>query len=343
MSKNLSLDDLLQSLQHEGQQDSSGQFSLDVHKAAAKIRSFQLADPFQYCLRWLQGAVTGQARLFQWKSNPLAVDCHIDGCTLPPHRIHRLPGLLFEEGASAAERHFSAGLNAVIQTKARAVHITSQNIKATWRPGGYKQEELKKPFPGIHIELERSPRDILSQFWHAANHHHVGSRAGSRTARDHEQTLLHQQGACAPLILDIQSYSPDWTLTYEEPFSAWRAFTSLLNLPQPPFRSEDWRTPEKGQTGFYPRSRNQAQMGDKQLSPPLCRVYIAYPRHPHLYSLLYPIKDGVMLPRLEILQGRYGAVFLADVSHLHTDLTGLRLVQDEAFTQLVEELQGLLA
>lgn len=49
-----------------------------------------------------------------------------------------------------------------------------------------------------------------------------------------------------------------------------------------------------------------------------------------------------MLARLEILQGQSGAVFLADVSHLHTDLTGLRLVQDEAFGQLAEELRGLL-
>lgn len=262
----------MQSLTHEGQQDSSGQFSLDVVKAAEKIRSFQLADPFQYCLRWSQAAVTGNARLFQWKSNPLAVDCHIDGSTLATDRIHRLPGLLFEASASAAERHFSAGLNAVIQTKARAVHITSQSTRATWRPGGYKQVELQKPFHGIHIELERSPRDILSQLWHAANHHHVGTRAGSRTARDPEQTLLHQQGACAPLILDIQSYAPDWTLTYEEPFSAWRAFTSLLRVPQSPFRSEDWRPPENGQHGFYARPRNRAQMLGKQVS----RLYAAF-------------------------------------------------------------------
>lgn len=343
MGNELSLDDLLHSLTHEGEQDSSGQFTLDINKATEKIRSFQLENPFQYCLRWLQGAVAGRARLFQWKSNPLSVDCHIDGMTLHSQRIARLPGLLVENQASPCERHFSAGLNAVIKTKARAVHITSGTIKGSWRPGGYTQSELKEPFQGIHIELERSPRDILSQLWHAANHHHVGSKAGSRTARDQEQTLLHNQGACAPLILDIQNFAPEWELTYQEPFSAWRLLTGFFEgLIAPPFRSEHWKPLKDGQPGFYPRPRNRPTPGGRKAIPPLTSIYLARPRHPHQHTLLYPIKDGVMLPHLEILKGRAGGVFLADVSDLHTDLTGLRLIQDDAFRALVQELGKIL-
>lgn len=343
MGKDLSLDDLLHSLTQEGEQDSSGQFTLDIGKAAEKIRSFQLADPFQYCLRWLQGAVAGRARLFQWKSSPLAVDCLIDGMTLDPQRIPRLPGLLFENQATPAERHFSAGLNAVIQTKARAVHITSGTVKGTWRSGGYTQIQREKPFPGIHIEMERSRGDILSQLWHAANHHHVGSRAGSPTARDREQTLLHKQGACAPLVMDIQTFTPDWELTYKEPFNPWRIFTGLFeSLVRPPFVSENWKPPEGGLPGFYPRPRNRAQMLMQQALPPLCRIYHARPRHPHQHSFLYPVREGVLLPCLEILQGQPGGVFMADVGHLHTDLTGLRLVQDEAYRELLAELREML-
>ena len=343
MGKDLSLEDLLLSLSQEGEQDSSGQFTLDISKASEKIRSFQLADPFQYCLRLLQGAVAGNAQLLEWKSNALAVDCLVDGLTLNSQRIPRLPGLLFERHASAAERHFSAGLNAMIQTKARAIHITSGMIKGTWRPGGYSQVEMEGPFHGIRIEMERSREDVLSQLWHAANHHHVGSRAGSRTARDHEQTLLHNHGACAPLNLDIQTFPPDWELRYQEPFSPLRIFTSLFEgLVQLPFVTENWWPPEQGTPGFYARPRNRALMLRPHEVPPLCRLYVARPRHPHKHSFLYPIKDGVLLPCLEILKGQPGAVFMADVSHLHTDLSGLRLVQDEAYRDFLEELKKIL-
>lgn len=339
MSAHLSLDDLLQSLSHEGVRDSSGQFTLDREKAVEKVRNFQLENPFQYCLRWLQAAVVGQARLFQWKSNPLSVSCLIEGMNLPSNRISLLPGLLFEGGASSAERHLSAGLNAVIKTKARAVHLTSGMLKGTWKPGGYQQVELDRPFTGIHLEIERSPGDIFSQLWHAANHHHIGSRSGSREARDQEQTMLHQQGACAPLILDIQSYPPDWQLTYQEPFSAWRSLTTFTFLPQSPFREEDWKPVRKGQPGFHLPAKARTP---KRAKPPVCRLYMARPRYPHQCSFLYPVKDGVLLPTLEVLQGRAGAVFMADVSHLHTDLTGLTLIQDEVYRELLQELEQLI-
>ncbi|MBN9416449.1 hypothetical protein ABS71_01985 [bacterium SCN 62-11] len=340
MSGNLSLDDLLQSLSHEGERDSSGQFTLDIEKAVEKVRNFQLADPYQYCLRWLQAAVVGQARLLQWRSTPLSVSCLIEGMNLPSHRIALLPGLLFESGASPAERHLSAGLNAVIKTRARAVHLTSGMLKGTWRPGGYQQVELDKPFTSVHLEIERSGGDILSQLWHAANHYHIGSRSGSPNARDREQSLLHSQGACAPLELDIQDFAPDWQLTYQEPFSLWRSLTTFSVLPETPFRQEKWEPAQKGQIGFHYR-RNILRTGRKRELISI-RLYILYPRYPHQCSFLYPIKDGVLLPTMKILEGRAGAIFLADVSSLHTDLTGLTLVQDQLYQQLLKELEGYL-
>ena len=340
MSGHISVDDLLQSLSHEGERDSSGQFTVDLDKAIEKVRNFQLSDPYQYCLRWLQAAVVGQARLFQWKSNPLSVSCLIEGVNLPSHRISLLPGLLFEGGANSFERHLSAGLNAVIKTKARAVHLTSGMMKGTWKPGGYQQVELDRPFVGIHLELERSGGDVLSQLWHAANRHHLGARAGSPAARDREQTLLHNQGACAPLNLDIQGFSPDWQLTYQAPFSLWRSLTTFSVLPEPPFREERWKAAPKGQAGFL-YLRNITRTGKKREIVPN-RMYVLYPRYPHQCSFLYPIKDGVLLPTMKVLEGRAGAVFLADVSHLHTDLTGLTVVQDELYQELLAELEQYL-
>ena len=149
MAKNLCIDDLLQSLTHEGEQDSSGVFTLDLAKATEKIRAFQLADPFHYCLRWLQAAVSGGGNFFAWESSPSGVKLSMGGFHLEPEVIPRLPGLLFDPAASAAQRHLSAGLNSVIRTKARAVHITSGWVRGSWRPGGYQQQRLDKPIRSI--------------------------------------------------------------------------------------------------------------------------------------------------------------------------------------------------
>ena len=53
----LTLDDFLQGLGAEGRRDSTGHFTMDLAKAAEKLRQFQLPDPYFYCLKWLQAAV----------------------------------------------------------------------------------------------------------------------------------------------------------------------------------------------------------------------------------------------------------------------------------------------
>ena len=345
MAKNLSIDDLLESLTHEGEQDSSGAFTLDIAKATEKIRAFQLADPFHYCLRWLQAAVSGGGSFFGWESNPSGVKLRILGFQLEAQVIPRLPGLLFDSAASPAQRHLSAGLNAVIRTKARAVHITSGGARGSWRPGGYQHQLLGKPVQGIKIELERTRGDTLGELWYAANHHFVGAKPGTANYRDREQRLLHARGACAPLQIEVQGFSPEWQPLYQPPKGALDHLLSLVLypiLPSHPFKVEKWLLHNQADQGFLPPQKCWAENTRK--SPPTrCRIYYAHPKAPHQHSFLYAIRDGVMLPVQEILKGQSGSVFLADVNHLNTDLSGLQLIQDEAYRSLLEELRGLLA
>ncbi|MCA9796594.1 MAG: hypothetical protein KC910_32520, partial [Candidatus Eremiobacteraeota bacterium] len=55
------LEDFLEGQRRHGQQDSSGVFTLDLARAQATLRRFQLADPNFYLLQLVQGAVALQA------------------------------------------------------------------------------------------------------------------------------------------------------------------------------------------------------------------------------------------------------------------------------------------
>jgi len=346
MSKTLQIDDLLVSLSHEGQRDSSGAFTVDIAKSEEKMRAFQLADPYHYCLRWLQAAVTGGGKRFLWQSTPLGARLEIAGFQLDPEGIARLPAMLFESQASQAERHLSAGINAVIQTQARELRVSSGRLQASWTPGKYQEQKLEPAVKGIVIELKRSPGNILKELWFAAKYHDLGSSLGSKKARDNEERLLHAHGACAPLTVGIHGLAPDWRLPYREPATGWGRLAGMFlrlspsDAPATPFSSEMWLAPGPGQKRFQPLQQRYAEHCQGQI-PKTCRVYVGRPKEYFPCSFLYPIKDGVTLARLEILEDSPGCVFLVEASQLTTDLSGLKIVQDEAFQALCEELRTL--
>jgi len=211
------------------------------------------------------------------------------------------------------------------------VHLASGGVRGSWKPGGYQHQLLEEPVQGITIELERSRGDTLGDLWYAANHHWFGAKPGTANSRDREQRLLHARGTCAPLQIETQGYSPDWQLLYQAPQSKLSRLITIVNpVLEYPFKTEKWLPPQQGQTGFMPPRKFRAE--HKRKSPPArCRIYYAHPKSPHPHSFLYPIRDGVLLPAQEILKNRLGSVFLADVSHLNADLSGLKLIEDEAY------------
>ena len=185
----------------------------------------------------------------------------------------------------------------------------------------------------------------MGELWYAANHHWVGAKPGTANYRDREQRLLHAQGVCAPLRVEIQGYSPEWQPLYQPPKHILEHLVAFVGgqVPPPeyPFKLENWLLHQQTFQGFRPPQRLWAEHSPN--SPPKrCRLYYAHPKRPHQHSFLYPIRDGVMLPVQEVLKGRPGCLFLADVNHLNTDLSGLKIIEDDAYRGLLEELQGLL-
>lgn len=299
----LQLDDLLRGLSAEGEKVSSGVFTIDPRTAMEKLAKFQMASPYQYCLRWLQAAVAGGAKTFNWNSSATLVTAEIEGLVLDPAQITHLPTLLLEPEAGRAERHLSAGLNAALRTRAKCIRLRSGNYQGIWKPGNFHIECKEVGVRGTRIEMERHV--ALWRNWWISR---------PKVGFDQEQELLHYQSACAPLSLGIQGASPE------------RRIAELAGL------YRDFSSGER----CYPSS------GGFQV-PPINRSR-SYPHRCSLFALrrpgtseLFPVMDGVLLKPRKI-PGHVGQVVIADVSHLTTDLTGLQLVEDEAYRLLIDRI-----
>ena len=275
---------------------------MEAASALEKLRKFQLADPFQYCLRWLQAAVAGGAISFNWQSSRTQVTVEMEGFVLDPERISQLPRLLLDPNAPRAEQHLSAGLNAAIRTEMSTVRLRSGNTVVTWTPAGFQSEYKEMGLQGTKLELNRGSGH---NFWHILGR-----------SRDREQKYLHSQAACAPLSLGIQGSAPERRLPRGEELGG---------------NHEHWEPACSG--GFRPPHCSRGRR-----YPDRCALYCSDldPRRPH--SLLFPIRDGVLLPVEEIHPGKQGKLFLVDVSLLKTDLTGLQLVHDQAYQEMVAGL-----
>ena len=300
----LQLDDLLRGLTEEGQKVSSGFFTVDTRTALEKLSKFQLASPHQYCLRWLQAAVAGGARTFNWHSSPSQVSAEMEGFLLDPDQLGHLPTLLLEPQAGRAEQHLSAGLNAVLKTGAKCITLRSGNHQAVWKPGSFHIEFKEIGLHGTKIEMVRFAG--FQDFWKSF-----------RGDLDPEWAMLHHQGACTPLNMGIQGLPPD------------RVIPELMSLYEARPASERCFAAEDGSPGFrvppFNRSKNY---------PRRCKIYVVRRPGP---SKLFPVKDGVLL-QARWLAGHTGQVVLADVSHLATDQTGLGLVEDEAYQLLIKQV-----
>ena len=78
-------------LQQDGQRDSSGRFSWDSSCFAELLTKLKLADPYEYVLRAVATAVSGQATWFRFKRSRGGVELSWDG---QPFTLEELTGLM---------------------------------------------------------------------------------------------------------------------------------------------------------------------------------------------------------------------------------------------------------
>jgi len=331
----LQLEDLVSGLCQEGIVDSSGRFTLDRSRALEKMRQFQLPNPYVYCLKWLQAAVAGGATHFHWNSDPKRVQVHMVGLSLEPELLPALPTLLVDDRAGPCERHLSAGINAVIRTRARELSVASwdgrRGSRAIWKSEQFEQQAWtpEESQPQVFIELLRTGLERWKEWWYAANHHYVGETRGSINARDREQKLLHHAAALAPLRVTIQGLGPDFELRASPSLRSQLLSLTMLRNPYG-FRTVSVVPAEEG--GFSVDRISRAGQGRP------CRLFVATPHIPPEFSTLYLVRDGLMLEPERILPGQPGRVFIACARQLKVDLSGLNIVRDAHWEALVEQL-----
>ncbi|MBS2034593.1 hypothetical protein JST97_06385 [bacterium] len=307
MGSHLQLEDLLVSLNSEGQHDSSGAFTIDDRSALERLAKFQLVDPYQYCLRWLQAAVAGGASYFNWHGDSHQCYAEIGDYVIEPGQIHQLPTVMLDGRARRSERHVSAGLNAVLRTYAKQIRLRSGNHLGTWTHGKFQIESREMGMNCTKIEVEFVPLSREKRLFAPARK---------------EAELLHAQ-ACVPISLSVGPHAPR------------RRLEKLANFYGA--RLKEFWIEAKGQQGFLPPPFRAER------NYPRCRLYLARldTTEEVFPSLFYGVRDGEWLTPRPISDVT-NVVGFADVSHLQADLTGLQMVEDSDYLELRAELQRCL-
>lgn len=350
VNTSLTLDDLLQGMREDGNFESTGQVTLDLASAASKMRSFQLPDPYFYCLKWVQAAVLGGAKFVDWRSDRSNITVNIGGMSFNSELMPQLPSLLFDPRATPAEQCLGAGMNSIVQTKAQRMIVTAVKdkvaVRGVWLPGTFSLDSVPtdsySDSHSLSIEIQRTPSDSLSEFWYQANHFHVGAKAGSQFARDREQKILHKLVGLAPVPVTVQDFP------CEEPRvdgpSDWHMLKALVKKPTDLFLLGKWSgfwVPAVGHGGFSP----SAQMvgvckGLKHAQR--CQVVAMLPSVRPQISSLQVVLHGVLLEPKLVLPGIPGGSLVVCGADLKTDLTGLQIVEDEQWSALLEKLSQML-
>ncbi|MCA9791169.1 MAG: hypothetical protein KC910_05215 [Candidatus Eremiobacteraeota bacterium] len=146
------LEQLLQARRAEGAFDSSGDFTIELSRARAKLARFQLADPDYFVLKLLQAAVAGGATLgsFRFRLSYLRFLFALpdDSVLFDQDRLFEalaLPGLC----PPGAIRHLAISVTAGLTTHPVRV------VWSTWRRGQLQQLEFDFKEPRGFVSSQR--------------------------------------------------------------------------------------------------------------------------------------------------------------------------------------------
>lgn len=354
--QSLEVENLLQSLESEGELDSSGSFTLDISQAAPKLAKFQLSDPFQYVLKLVQAAVSGQAERFELRSGSTEVQCTMHGVAFEPHQLANLLYYLIQDDQTRVDpalKHLAMGVNAAVGTRAWEIVLRSFNgergceVRWTRECNRLSEWKPKDRLRQTHFSMQRVSGDVLSELYQkVASRDFMGMFTGDRQSMDREQALTYD--ACAfspiPVVLNGQSI-PGYDLgapAYAPGIRAWlRRLWTGRSEPDPKHHLlECYQSSAPGHVGLGPPNRSHAPVrlgweGDVSYDRILALPYgFAALKH----TRVIPVQDGVMLPQLRFSwQGPSGIYYLS-AAEFPKDLTSLQLICNERLEQQLDVL-----
>ena len=351
----LNIKDLLEDLKDDGITVSEGSFTLDASKAEEKLRGFAFTSTHHYLLKLIQCAVANGAQEVKVQVRSTKIQIEFDGETICEDDTKAVLGYLLNEVKDPKKRylrHLAAGLRGAEAVNPNRVVFDFWNGKSrfqrVWDESGWKLSSSEaKVAPGRHrFMLSRT----LGQSISAAGHE-ILAALGARDVQDSEEesTVFGHTGfSPARVTLDGKILSP---ASFGKP--RYRGY-EIKNDPNPgeskppPYLvSEDLVDglldkghhlvelccrAEEGEPASLAVCDSQAtiRLGALPGEEVRCRAWLAVRADLGPSQITY-VEDGVTLCTSSPMLACPGLVGVYSTEGLTKDLTGFKLVEDEAY------------
>ncbi len=315
-----SLNQFLAQAGREGKVESGGVFTLATDEARAKIRRFQLTDPYLYVVHLLSSAVCGGAGKFRAYSSSRSVEFQFDGQRPTFDELHNLFDYLFGEKSEVRRlQELAIALNGALATQPKSVlfqcYEKGDGIEMELEGEEVVVRKLERPWKanarGNRLYLEYSRGFSLSSLF----------------GQDRpERGVLRRFCWCAPLELNFDARRISRFVTLNEAM-AWRLFKAEGLAPGTELRA---RQPE-----------SQSCLVDQREHPlPYSALLVLHDseRQARREGLVL-ICNGVRFHRPSDILGFPLAGGVVAAPLLKKNISHTDLVEDEAFNELIEELR----
>ncbi|MBI3924202.1 MAG: hypothetical protein HY319_01550 [Armatimonadetes bacterium] len=320
----------------EGTRESAGAFTIDYERARLKMARFQLTDPTQYLLKFVQAAVLARSQKLALKLCRDRVVCEWHGCDLGSLDPGEVAGSLcrpLEEASHTALGGLAAGLNALQAAGPTRIVLRFQR----WGESSVEVLSLGDRFARQSLPLEGgATRTSLTI---------TVSRTRGRVDRE-RQTVLRGCRFC-PIPIELNGERLEFG--YRAPGDP---FAWSVDLPDDFVLAEMRLPPRAGCRMPVPRASegvrvhpcSNALVQDVAIgASTACSAWIQMRAALSSTARVTFVRAGVAVDTREVDLGVPGILAVLPADHLQTDLTGLQVLETPELTAMLGELRSAAA
>lgn len=342
-----------------GKRESSGTFTLDLGRAVEKLRRYQLQEPGFYLLKVLQSAVLAGARRVEVQVRRW--DVKVDFTISEPGSYGYLSQIMSRLDRPAEGRHDSA-LSYLVCGLQGAMGLGPEMVE--WVHVSRQRHEVIQ-LHGSEISLKRSFQPPADRVVSGASRFHFYLRKTGRffslkhllRSRAAESEVLVRRGQFAPveLLLDGRPLSGQrWAPERKESLEIYvlapgRAMDRGFQIELPDLSGyrkmgDRWQSPKTASRRFVQFRSPAAEHAI--VDPPKdsrlrCRAVLQVPERSDEAAQVTFVRHGVCCSTRAVALGAPGTRCLVSAELLRTDLSGLEVIEDEAWQREVNNLSRL--
>lgn len=356
------LSELIEDLEDDGVRDSSGEFTLDPREAERKLANFALARPEDYVLKLAQCAVAIGADEMHLRTSSSQVEVFWNGPSLNRDDLPGVMGHLLSAHSPANRRHLrhlAAGLRGAVGMSPSNLWLESGSgpaaFRRTWRQDSWVDvARPERVATGTVVSLIRDLSSTLGEMTSD-----LGAFLQGRGNRSDEEQALRAAVGYFPITVVVNS-----KILARRPFGQPRydgyriqddEFPGECRPPrylvaQDPTSYVDalvHRYHHLIEREVVDPSGSLPRLGERHASVRLgqeegrrCRAWVALAAEMSKAARIAFVEDGLLLAEEEVELGVPGLVAVLSVERLSKDLTGLQLVRDRAYSELLGWLKS---